>query len=681
MNRKYNNWPKYLLQWGTLAAIIFFLSGLAVKLFTKMDAPDPETYCPMGGLQAFTTYMVRGSLPCSMSSLQIMMGLALAAAVILFSKLFCGYLCPVGTVEDLLIKLRKALKIKEINIKSGSIADKALRLVKYLLLFWIFYMTATESELFCKNLDPYYAVATGFKGEITLWMSIVTVSIVILGGLFIRRFWCRYICPLGAASNGLKFWLEMLALFLFWWILSLCGVNLSWLILLAAFCIIGWSLEVFSRPHFQVLNIIKDDEACNHCGLCTAKCPCGVNLKDISGRLNSVDCTLCGECLAACNKNALRIGVKSDRPASADGSKKRCSGKYIPAILTVLLFIAALLAGSNFELPTIDEQWGVTEDMKLETVKIENLKSVKCFGSSMAFKARMEKVRGVHGVRTYVGTHTVEISFDPTATTAEKVQGEVFVPSHFRIWSPDPEKLKELKVVTIRTEKMYDKMDLNYLGLQFRTTGKSIFGLESEYNCPLIVRVYISPEENLDEEWFREVVSRKVLAMPVHGGGVKETPVDFTFIKMEKEESRIGIAEYLEMMFDPFTAEYSGQYVNAPGDTIIEKRALHYEGQPQFIYEVTDQNYEKPIIKRSLPYLSNHLSKEEGVIGTYLRLNKNLKPSIQIRFAAPMTAERIWELMTMETWTITYSKSDVREEGARMTFDEPGTTYPYEPKE
>jgi len=257
----------------------------------------------------------------------------------------------------------------------------------------------------------------------------------------------------------------------------------------------------------------------------------------------------------------------------------------------------------------------------------------------------------------------------------------VFVPSHFRIWSPDPEKLQELKVVTIRTEKMYDKMDLNYLGLQFRTTGKSIFGLESEYNCPLIVKVYMSPDEDLDEEWFREVVNRKVLAMPVHGGGVKETPVDFEFVRMEKGEGRIGIADYLEMMFDPFTAEYNGQYITAPGDTTIEKRALHYEGQPQFIYEVVDQNYEKPIIKRALPYLSNHLSKEEGVIGTYLRLNRDLKPSIQIRYAAPMTADRIWELMTMETWTITYSKDDVREESARMKFDEPGTEYPYETKE
>ena len=88
--------------------------------------------------------------------------------------------------------------------------------------------------------------------------------------------------------------------------------------------------------------------------------------------------------------------------------------------------------------------------------------------------------------------------------------------------------------------------------------------------------------------------------------------------------------------------------------------------------------YEKPIIKRALPFLSNHLSKEEGVIGTYLRLNKNLEPSIQVRFAEPMTADRVWELMNMETWTITYSKDDVREMPAKMKFDKKGTCYEYQ---
>ena len=671
MAKKTRNWPRIILQWGTMAALVFFLSGLAVKLIPGQDSADPEALCPVGGLQALTTFFVKGSLPCSMSSAQILMGLALAAAVILFSKLFCGYLCPIGTIEDLLTRFGKALGIRMEWPKAGSFADKALRIIKYVLLFYVFYMTVSASELFCKKLDPYYAAATGFKGEIVLWMSVTTVSIVVLGGLFIKRFWCRYICPMGAASNTLKFWLPLIGIGMVWWLLGLCGVKLAWWWLLGAVCLLGYLLEILlGESHLQTLYVVKDDEACTHCGLCSKACPYAIDVVNRRRRITSVDCTLCGECVNACNVDALGIS-RCSKPAG------RKFLRWLPAILAVLLVAAGLLFRSSIELPTIDEKWGVPEGMELQTVKIENLRSVKCYGSSMAFKARMEKVRGVHGVKTFVGSHTVVISYDPSKTTAEKIQEEVFVPSHFRVWSPDPNKLHELKILTIRTEKMYDKLDLNYLGLQFRQTGKSIFGLESEYNCPLIVRVYVSPDEQLDEAWFKEIVEKKVLQMPVHGGGVKETPVDFEFVRMEKGEERISIEEYLHRMFDPFKAEFSGRYPD--GDTsVVRKRVEVYEGKPQFIYEVADQDYEKPIIKRGLPFLNNHLSKEEGVIGVYLTLNKSLVPSIQVRFAAPMTAERIWELMTMPRWTITYKVDDVREEDARMKFDKPGICYPYE---
>lgn len=662
------NWPARLLQWTVLALLVFFVSGMAIKIFPKSAPADPEAYCPVGGLQALTTYLVRGSLPCTMSSVQILMGLALAAAVILFSKLFCGYLCPVGTVEDLLAKLRKALGIKTEGPRSASVGDAVLRLIKYLLLFWVFYMTATASELFCKKLDPYYAVATGFKGEITLWMSIVTVALVLLGGIFIKRFWCRYICPLGAASNALRFWLPLLGLALIYWCLGLIGLKLAWTWLLGAFCLAGWLLEVFRRKsRLQLLYMVKDDSACTRCGLCNKACPYGIDVANAGGRITSVDCTLCGECLCACRTGAIEVG------SCGRGERTR----FLPALICILLLAAAFVLKGSFELPTIDVSWNVPEGVKLETVKVSNLKSVKCYGSSMAFKARMEKVRGVHGVKTFVGSHTVVVKYDPSKTTAEKIQEEIFVPSHFRIWTPDPAKLSELKIVTIRTEKMYDKLDLNYLGLQFRQTGKSIFGLESEYNCPLIVHVYMSPDEEADEEWFREVVNKKVLAMPVHGGGVKETPVDFEFVRMEKGEGRIAIDEYLHRMFDPFKAEFNGRYPS--GDTtVVMKRTEVYAGKPQYIYEIADQAYEKPIFKRALPFLSNHLSREEGVIGLYLQLNKSLVPSIMVRYAAPMTAERLWELMTMPKWTITYKADDVREEGARMKFDSPGISYAYE---
>ena len=660
------NWPKYLLQWGVLAALIIFITGLV----PSETAADPEAYCPMGGLQALATYLANNSLPCSMSSLQVMMGIALVAAVVLFSKLFCAYICPLGTVQDLISKARNAMHVKSIKVRNGSVADKVLRIIKYALVFWIFYMTVNASELFCKNLDPYYAVATGFKGEITLWMSIVSISVVVLGSFLIDMFWCRYLCPLGAISNTLKFWLWIGVLFGAYYVADVLGADIPWAVLLGGFCIVGYLLEILhSKPKLQILHITKDDNACNNCGLCVKKCPYHIDVKSVhNGRLSHVDCTLCGECVAACSTGALNVGI-------CKPTRSRI-WNIVPAVLTVALIAFGMWAGGRFELPTIDMKWGIekvdedgtvttlVDTDALQTVSIEGLRSVKCYGSSMAFKAKLEKVPGVYGVKTFVKRHSADILYDPAKTDPDRIQEAIYVPSKFRVQTPDHTAVDSLKIVTIRTEGMYDKMDINYLGMQMRLTGKKIYGLETEFACPLIVRVYMDPSEELDEDWFEDIVEMETLSMPVHGGGTKDIEVNYKFEDYEGETGRISTEQFIRNMFSPFRVQWKSRIEAA-------------EGKQQYMYEIVDNNYEKPIILRNMPFLSNHLSKHEGVIGVYLDLNKDLMPAIQIRYAEPMTEAKLWELMTMETWTITYKADDVREEPAKLSFKTPGTSFEY----
>ena len=660
------NWPKYLLQWGVLAALAAFL------LIPGKDPANPEAYCPMGGLQALTTFFVRGSLPCSMSMMQIVMGIVLAAAVVLFSKLFCGYLCPLGTVQDLLMKRRNTIGWRGIVVKNGTVADKVLRVIKYVLLFWIFYSTATASELFCKNLDPYYAVATGFKGEITLWMSLISVAAVILCGFMVNMFWCKYLCPLGAISNSLKFWVWIVVLAAAYYLLGTIGVNVPWWALLAAFCVVGYLLEILcGKPRLQVLHIMKNDSKCTHCGLCTKACPYGIDVAGCrGGAVKAVDCTLCGECTAVCPVDAIHTGV------CVKGGRNVWN-VLAPAVIALVLMGIGLWAGGKYELPTINVTWGIEQTLEdgtvkqlvdpssLKTLEMEGLRSVKCYGSSMAFKAKLEKIRGVHGVKTFVSHHRAVITYDPAATTPEIIQESVFTPSKFRVNTPDMATVDSIKVVTIRTENMYDKLDLNYLGLQMRLTDKKIYGLESEFACPLIVRVYMDASETADKAWFKKIVNMKELEMPVHGGGSKITPVNFKFVDLEDGESYISTESFIRKMFTPFKAQFSS-------------RVEEFAGKPQFVYEIPDANYEKPIILRNLPFVSNHLSKNDGIIGVYLELDNSLTPALMIRYAAPMTADRVWELLNMDKWTITYKKDDVREEAAKLKFKNPGVEVPYE---
>lgn len=660
------NWPRYLLEWGVLASMILFFTGL---IRTEVPA-DPETYCPMGGLQAFVTYLVRGSLPCSMSTVQIMVGLVLAAGVVLFSKLFCGYVCPIGTVEDLLMKGRRSIGIAGITVRSGSVADKILRIIKYVALFFLFYMTATASELFCKQFDPYYATATGFHGETVLPMGITALSLVVIGGLFIDNFWCRYICPLGATCNTLKFWVWVAALFGIWYVLSLVGITVPWWVMLISFCLLGYILEVFVvHPKMQIISVRKNNHLCNSCRACTAACPYHINIHKMDSRVTHVDCTLCGDCVAACKRDALHIG------ALPKGHRNPFN-LILPALLTVCLAVIAIHMGGKYEIPTIDEKWGIysndslhtclIDPDKLESCTIEGLKQVHCYGSSCAFMGKLQKIQGVYGVKTFVKSHKATILYDPSVTSPEKISEEIYVPSHFKCFTPDYKEVPMLKVITIRTENMPAASDVNFLGIQFKQVDSLIYGLDSQWDCPLVVRMYVDPSFDKDEKWIKSIVEKPSLDIARSDGTIKSTPVDFEFVRMEKEIGTIPTTEFLQNMFsNPFVYESA-------------KRVEKYEGKPQYIYEIADEMFTKPLITKQLCFVSNHLSSNEGIIGVCTALNKDYVPSLQIRFAKPMNADKIWELLTMKEWTISYAADDVRKVPAKLIFKKPGTVYPYQ---
>ena len=583
----------------------------------------------MGGLQALATYIAQGSLPCSMTSLQVLMGLALVASVVLFSKLFCAYLCPLGTVQDIIKRLRVKFRIKSARIINGSILDKILRIVKYAVLFLIFYMTVEASELFCKNLDPYYAVATGFKGEITLWMSIVSICVLVIGSLAVDMFWCRYLCPLGAISNSLKFWVWIGVLFGVYFVAQTVGANIPWAVLLGAFCILGYILEVFNaRPKYQILHVLKNESACNNCGLCTKMCPYHIDLRAFhNGKINHVDCTLCGECVAACANRALNVGIKENKVSNIR--------KVVPAILAVVLVAFGIWAGGKIELPTIDMKWNTEEvaPESLQTTTFDGLRTLKCYGSAMTLKAKMEKVYGVHGVRVFVRQQSADILYNAEVTTPEKIREALYVPSKCKVQQLDPATTSSLKVAVIRTEGMYEKGDLENLGGVFKETGRGIYWLESEFACPLIIRVYMDSKENLDQAWFKETVEQV-----------------YDFVKMEDNVARISTSEYIKSSFKPYKVEIKGR---------IEK----YGNWPQSYFETSDLRYDEA--GPATPFLSNYLSQQDGILGIYFNLNESLVPTIKVRYVEPMTENRLKEVLSKDTWTIS-SQGEIKEVKAKI---------------
>ena len=110
---------------------------------------------------------------------------------------FCGWLCPFGALQELMNKAAKALKVPQVQVPWRL--HERLWPIKYLIflaLFGVsFYSLALAEQM--AEVEPFKtAIVLKFARD---WPFVLFAALVLLPGLFIERFYCRYLCPLGAA--------------------------------------------------------------------------------------------------------------------------------------------------------------------------------------------------------------------------------------------------------------------------------------------------------------------------------------------------------------------------------------------------------------------------------------------------------------------------------------------------
>jgi NosR/NirI family transcriptional regulator, nitrous oxide reductase regulator len=133
-----------------------------------------------------------------MDPLVFLLWFSVAAALLFWGRgAYCGWLCPFGALQELTNRLAKLFRVPQIEVPWAL--HERLWPLKYVIFLGLFGLS-----LYSLDVAEHYAEVEPFKTAIILkfqraWPFVLFAVALLVAGLFIERFYCRYLCPLGAA--------------------------------------------------------------------------------------------------------------------------------------------------------------------------------------------------------------------------------------------------------------------------------------------------------------------------------------------------------------------------------------------------------------------------------------------------------------------------------------------------
>lgn len=180
---------------------------------------------------------------------------ALLPAILLFGVFFCGWMCPLGAVQDWMARLGRWLKLPRLRVPYR--VQRWLQLSRYA--FFMLLSAGVVIEL----LKGPYNFSKLIHGDIWTLASGIIVLFLLLG-LFIDRPFCNCFCT-GGARQGL-----------------------------------------FSV--LRIFGIRRREENCGHCGMCSKKCPMNIRVEETEF-VRHPNCIGCMSCVSACPKKCISYGL------------------------------------------------------------------------------------------------------------------------------------------------------------------------------------------------------------------------------------------------------------------------------------------------------------------------------------------------------------------------------------
>jgi len=239
-------------------------SGKGIPILSNASL---HSLCPFGGVVTIYQYATTGTFVQKIhESAFILMVIGFILAI-LFGPVFCGWICPFGSIQEWVGKLGRKIFKRRYNFFIPAKIDRILRYLRYLVLAWVLYMTAASATLVFAAVDPYFALFNFWSSELAIG-GLVVLLVTLAGSLFIERPWCKYACPYGAV-------LGITNLFRIFRIRRVPGT-----------CKLDRACDIYCPMNIKVSEktIIRDHQ-CISCLECTseARCPAAGTVEFVAG--------------------------------------------------------------------------------------------------------------------------------------------------------------------------------------------------------------------------------------------------------------------------------------------------------------------------------------------------------------------------------------------------------------
>ena len=214
-----HNWRARILSIAVVAAMLLAL--YVILIFQNQIAARPTLYTTIRIAYLLTTVIVLGGLFAAQLSVVHVLTFVqalratfswetflldpvifliwgwVAVALLFWGRVYCGWLCPFGALQELINRVAQRFGVKQLAIP--FMLHERLWPIKYIIFLGLFAASLASMTMAFRGaeVEPFKTVVTlRFMRE---WPFVLYALSLLAAGIFVERFFCRYLCPLGAA--------------------------------------------------------------------------------------------------------------------------------------------------------------------------------------------------------------------------------------------------------------------------------------------------------------------------------------------------------------------------------------------------------------------------------------------------------------------------------------------------